>query len=83
MVLSSIKTAFTVTLPAKKKHDEGVLAAALVGQLERLAVLVQHGQTFEDVAFSGVTVTVTVSPLDADLGDTVTVPCFTSSTDTE
>ena len=35
------------------RHDEGVLAAALLGQLERLTVLVQHGQAFEDVALVG------------------------------
>ena len=36
-----------------RRHDEGVLAAALVGQRERLAVLVQHGQAFEGVALVG------------------------------
>ena len=36
-----------------RRHGKGVLAAALVGQLERLAVLVQHGQAFEDVALVG------------------------------
>ena len=36
-----------------RRHDEGVPAAALVGQRERLAVLVQHGQAFEGVALVG------------------------------
>ena len=58
-----------------RRHDEGVLSAVLVGQFERLAVLVQHGQAFEGVACRGLAVMVTVSPLEADSGDTVTVPC--------
>ena len=36
-----------------RRHDEGVPAAAFVGQRERLAVLVQHGQAFEGVALVG------------------------------
>ena len=36
-----------------RRHDKGVPAAALVGQFECLAVLVQHGQTFKGVALVG------------------------------
>ena len=36
-----------------RRHGKGILSAALVGQRERLAVLVQHGQAFEGVALVG------------------------------
>ena len=65
-----------------RRHDEGVLSAALVGQLNFPAVLVDNLDSTQLIPLSGAAVMVTVSPLDADLEDTVTVPFSVLSAET-
>ena len=66
-----------------RRHGKGILATALVGQLNFPAVLIDNLDSTQLIPpLSGVAVMVTVSPLEADLEDTVTVPFSVLSAET-